>query len=152
RGARADEVQATSHQAALKSPRVPGVGAKGGRAEAAYGRASVTDLTLWAPLAQRVRRQEPPGTLASVRSLAPAQNAQRLGGRKLREPARREGEAIDLDRRLSAVGGIREEVVDRQDPSAGDERRPRLVVAVRGRVAVSAVDEDHAERNPPQAR
>src|SRR5581483_11487154 len=85
----------------------------------------------------------------AMRSAAP-QHPERRRARELVVVARRERAPVDLDRRLTAVGRVREEVVDREDPASRQMRRPRLVVAVGRLVRVSAVDEDQAERHRPE--
>jgi hypothetical protein len=59
---------------------------------------------------------------------------------------------VDAERRLAALVRIGEHVVDGECPADGDPRRPALVVPLRGGVGVAAVDEQHAERRPPQPR
>ena len=80
-----------------------------------------------------------------------------LGGcRRARScEARRTPRARQVDLlvgRATAVGGVREHVVDGEQAAGRDVRHPQLVVAVRRLVAVTAVDEEERQRRRPSPR
>ena len=76
----------------------------------------------------------------------PLQHPQRAGHRHLRERPAVQRAPVHQVRRLAAVGGVGEDVVDHQQAAPRELRRPALVVVGRVLLGVPAVDEDQAER------
>ena len=58
------------------------------------------------------------------------EHPERSGGAEFGEVARFQRPLVDLERRATAVSGVGEHVVNRQDARRRHERRPLLVVAV----------------------
>src|SRR5690349_22697701 len=89
------------------------------------------------------------GWRAAVRlnSLAGAfEESQRAFDGHLGERAGSQRPQVDVVRRPAAVGGIGEDVVDRERAAVGHVRRPALVVGLRRGLGVAAVDENHPQR------
>ena len=89
----------------------------------------------------------PDGDLAGC-----AQHPQRAGPETSANAAAVQRAPVDPVRRLPAVGGVREHVVDGEQATGGDVRRPAGVVRLRRLLGVAAVEEHHAERTGPQRR